>query len=107
MSSAVMTSVLASATRTVFVCFAMNPMALQQVRPPGCAPGHKDRLVRRHARPRWPASTPRRSRRPQNHPKNLNELASAWAIAHPQVWSSCGYAQALVLPPGSVVVING
>jgi hypothetical protein len=31
MASAVMTSILTSATRTVFVCWAMNPLALQQV----------------------------------------------------------------------------
>ena len=64
MASAIMTSILASATRTVFVAFAMNPLALQAT-----------------------------------HPKNLNQLASAWAIAHPDIWSSCGYASAIVIVP--------
>ena len=61
-SASIMTSILASATRTVFVCWAMNPGALLNT-----------------------------------HPHTLNNLAAAWAEFQPQVWTSSGYAQQVII----------
>jgi len=54
--ASIMSGVVTSSVRTVFICFALNPLALQL-----------------------------------NHPETFQAVSSAWALAHPAVWASCGY----------------
>ena len=54
--ASIMSGVVTSSVRTVFICFALNPLALQL-----------------------------------NHPETFRAVSSAWALAHPSAWASCGY----------------